>query len=507
MKISKILLSGIIAAGLSAAAQGQTVVHVVGSTAFRAPVIKAVLDLFNGSLGSNTPTTYTGDTAVYWGNSNIYKCNGIAISGTYNGTWYVFDAYFTGSASGVTDLTAQDQLSAFLNWNGTVATGGTDADVIATTGSGTYVSANYANYFDPSTPTADVAFSDSYYGSVAKLFADANLSASVGAYSTGPAIQAAINGSGHPIDAGTGSTASAHTVGIIPFEWLVNNPGLTGGVQNVSPASNITQQIVKELVSNGYAPLSQFSGNSADAGTDVYLVGRNEDSGTRIDTLAEGQAGFDVSPVQAQVSFVTNNKNTGAYPANSSAPYYYVGGNGTVVNAITQFPAGTALNTEGNISWSSAGHSGYITGGDVGNVLLATSSNFSLITVDSSYGTSGTGAALVGYISVADAAGSLSGNSAGQAQALSYDGVAYSVGAVEAGTYTVWDYEHEYYLSGIASGRKTFADALANQVFAHDADVDINGTDGNADAAGILYGSVNPTALRSKTGEGAIITP
>lgn len=505
MKLLKSLLAGLLVAGFAAAASAQTVVHVVGSTAYRAPFIQAVFDLFSGPLGANTAVSgSTGYTAVTWGQSTssgvALKCNGCAISGTYNGTWYVVDAYWTGSAAGVTDLVLGNHLSAFLLWS--------DVSSVALTGTGYNLGASAPTAdFDTSDPAPDIAMSDSNRSSVAKLFSDANTS---GGLPAGTTIESDITST---TLVNAGSTTNGHagkigTVGIIPFEWVINNPGIVSGVANPAPATNITQQVAKELAVNGYASLSQLSGNSSDYTSYVFLVGRNEDSGTRLDSLAEAQDGFDVSPIQASITESTT-KETGAYPVptgGNGTGALYVGGNGAVAQGITQFPANYALNTEPNINWTPSGHSGYVTGGDVANVLLTTTTNVGGITLDPSYGVSSYNKLdLVGYLGISDATSALSGNSSGNAVALSYDGVPYSVQAVENGQYSVWGYEHEYYVSG--NSKASFANAIADEIFSTDADIDNNENHAQADAAGIFYNSVSTYVTRSVSTEGGIITP
>ena len=56
-----------------------------------------------------------------------------------------------------------------------------------------------------------------------------------------------------------------------------------------------------------------------------------------------------------------------------------------------------------------------------------------------------------------------------QGKELSYNGVAYSLGAVQEGSYTFWGYEHMYYPTGYTNS--TIVDTIAAQLYSTDAAV------------------------------------
>jgi hypothetical protein len=245
-----------------------------------------------------------------------------------------------------------------------------------------------------------------------------------------------------------------------------------------------------------------LTGNATDASKYILLVGRNEDSGTRIAGLAEPQYGFGQPPIQYAYTF-SNNQNTqtdgrqtggittAGTPAAETAVATLTGGD--------EWPASAPVNTEPSLNWQTSGHSGYIAGGDVANVLLTLNpTTASSLTIGSFTPTvTPTNYYLVGYLGVADGYSitnpSATGVTAGVA--LSYNGVPYSVGAVENGAYTFWSYEHLYY-QGIHGGtplageQLTIANAIAQQIFTTDADINSSGAHGAGNAAGIFYSAM-----------------
>jgi hypothetical protein len=185
------------------------------------------------------------------------------------------------------------------------------------------------------------------------------------------------------------------------------------------------------------------------------------------------------------------------------------------VTGLGYWPANSPLNTEPSISWANAGHSGYIAGGDVKSVLQATNP---VVHTSLTYTVANTGLAdasigniwFIGYLGIADA------GVGGNAVTLSYNGVPYSVAAVANGAYTLWGYEHFYYLTGTGAGnlsgtKKTVADKLADKIYLTDADVSNANTGtihGTASAAGILLqgGNGNPAVTVVRSAEGGPIS-
>jgi len=78
----------------------------------------------------------------------------------------------------------------------------------------------------------------------------------------------------------------------------------------------------------------------------------------------------------------------------------------------------------------------------------------------SKMGKTGLAKSYVSYMSTGDAATLVTNGGA----TLTYNGVAYSLAAVQQGQYTLWSYEHLFYKSSLAGTKLTFGDALANQL-------------------------------------------
>jgi len=71
-------------------------------------------------------------------------------------------------------------------------------------------------------------------------------------------------------------------VAIQPFVFVKSVA--SGGVQSIT---NITWQQLQFLLASGSAPLSYFTGKASDATTNIYLIHRTLDSGTRVTTVQE----------------------------------------------------------------------------------------------------------------------------------------------------------------------------------------------------------------------------
>jgi hypothetical protein len=228
-------------------------------------------------------------------------------------------------------------------------------------------------------------------------------------------------------------------VGVVPFEWARNNG---------SPATitNVTNQLGSAVLNLGSLPQYQFDNGAA--ATPIFVTGRNFDSGTRLCTFAETGFGINNPPSQLDSTQAT---------ANHIAAGAWVAGAG------------------GNVFFTAA--NGFTSGGQVAAALDATGS-FAVI-----------GGYVISYLGVADANTAV----AGGATALNYNGVPFSVAAVQNGQYTFWSYEH--YLKspqltalGAADNHNVVANALATTI----------ASDAAVSPAGILLSGM----LVSRTAEG-----
>lgn len=204
-------------------------------------------------------------------------------------------------------------------------------------------------------------------------------------------------------------------VGVVPFEWARNNG---------SPATitNVTNQLGNALLLNGSLPQFQFDNGAAT--TSIFVTGRNFDSGTRLCCFAETGFGINNPPLQLDSTQTTaNHVASGAWVAGAGGDVFFTAANG------------------------------FTSGGQVATALDATGS----LGVIGGY--------LLSYLGVADANTAV----AGGATALNYNGVPFSVAAVQNGQYTFWSYEHylkspQLQALGAADNHNVVANALATTI-------------------------------------------
>jgi hypothetical protein len=314
-------------------------------------------------------------------------------------------------------------------------------------------------------------------------------------------------------------------LGIVPFEWVLGN--LPSGT--TVPFTNITQQTANYLIGNGAAPFSMFGATTAtdaNPGRDfAFLVGRNEDSGTRIVSLAEPQNGFIPTMEQFILSFSGGTvANTSAVPTPAANNGFYTGGAATQVVKLAPWTTNTVLNTEPNISWNASGHGGYVSGGDVAKVLSTPVSQTAVHTTAVANIPQNTGNAyFIGYIAMSDAKGFVppaatigaagsggTGTSVGitNGTCLTYNGVPFSVANVNNGSYSLWGYEHMYYISStggnsqpaIGSNQKIFADNIANNIASTYVVYDSSGKNAATDGTVLYYDSPGVKLLSTTPG-------
>jgi hypothetical protein len=497
MKLLKTLTLGLLAAAAVGTASAQTTIHLVGSTAYRAPDTAAIIDFLatTTNLTSGSAVGISGVHAGIAGSSQTNNqailgagaaiiANGTLTSGSTPGTAsIIIETYWTGSLSGVVDVVASNTTGAYLDPSGISSTGITAFNGSTVTNS-PYGSTGLLGTVTATAAAPDAAFSDSYQGTISKELATGTMTAPVGSYSSISTLATAC-ASGAIVDSGSSGNAgnaggTFGFVGIVPFEVCI---GAIADTTVTSAVSNISQQALNGLIGTGYVPQSYLTGGSGtkDTGNYFYWTGRNEDSGTRILYLQEPQFGAANSPVQLQIT-------------------------GNPVTSAQKYPV-TALNTEPNIVWNTAGHSGYASGGNVQTALDQTE-NSSAITFGANGGKASENSLASYFISslgLTDALATISGGG----KALSYSGVPFSVAAVENGQYTLWSYEHCYRLSGLTGTKLTTINGIADKVY--NADADVKASDGTHDAgagqaAGILDNASSPVLVYRSVVEGGNIS-
>jgi hypothetical protein len=281
-----------------------------------------------------------------------------------------------------------------------------------------------------------------------------------------------------------------------------------------APISSITQENAESLIHSGYLPVMAITASTANQYDYLFLIGRNEDSGSRLNVYAEAQAGVGQAAVQWMPSYTgspasyTDAGASAAYISTTGSNVVYDGGTTATLAGLQKWPANWALNTNTTISWTTAGHSGFVSGGEVASALEAinpiTSGSISI----TSGPTTPSKVYVIGYVGTADANSALTtGTSATNngATELKYNGTLYSQAAVKNGAYSLWGYEHALYNSSLESGDKLQAiDDIADTVYQTTASYNSSLTPvTDRTAAGIIEDS---TVLFSRGKEGGVIT-
>jgi hypothetical protein len=507
MKTLKTLGLSLVAAAISAgAASAATTIHIVGSSAFRSCDTAAAIYFLNAKGGTLHAAYDNASTSLLGANGSILANGTIGSGGTAT---FIIECYWTGSLAGTVDVASQSATDIFLDPSslpsGDVTTFNSSTVTLASPTNSTVFGggsklATLVSGGTTSTPPSgtifaapDLAFSDSVSTTIASELGTADGYVSpVGNTSSLSQLVNEISGSSTTIaNAGNPANATKHNlVGIVPFVWAIGNVTASSTVKGYTSIGNITQQAAEALIANGSIPQSFLTGGSgtADIGNYFYLLGRNEDSGTRIAALSESQAGVTNAPIQNEVTV-----------------------SGSVTGAF-QWPGSSALNTEPNISWSAVGHSGYATGSQLAAALNAaedgTETGGSLFTDGNAAGGNTGSSFFIGYLGVTDAVKVTAGTT------LQYNGVTYSPAAVENGQYTFWSYEHAYRQKATSeTAAESAADSIADDVYLITSDVASDGTHTST-----LNGSTASTTLapgipyqlmkytRSTT-EGGAITP
>ena len=240
MKINKTILAAALCLGVVGSSFASDV-YISGSTACRGNAFLAL------TVAGPTNVFSTITNITTWGSGTPKKGNYMNIHGILNGNsgYTVVHCSWSGSEAGIAN--AADNFTTFPE-----AQFSTDAD------DGTTHSAN------PTTTAAhltDVAFGDnaqSYSRSLTPVMQSTN-------------------------------------VCVIAFKWLRNNGWWTG--------TNVTVSQLQAAF-GGSCKTAVFSGNAADTNTYVYISGRDNGSGTRVNAF--GTSGFGIFNVPAQIEMDTN---------------------------------------------------------------------------------------------------------------------------------------------------------------------------------------------------------
>jgi hypothetical protein len=412
LKTIKITLASLFAVALTGLASAQTPVslHVTGSTAYRAATLVAISEILQPgySVGyvASAPEAYT-------------SANMVVFSGTTNsGVSVVIQTAFFGSIGGVCNvaggLTIGPGGTAYtdgqtIGWLSAISTQLASASVTFSGGvysvqGGQQVAAANATFDAAAVP--DLTMSDSFQKAAPTTYQKPVLSGEI--------------------------------VGVVPFVWICA-PGTTASTGTVTKLTSANA--IKAF--KGTLLLSNLSGKKGDKGVNVYLVGRDQDSGTRVAAITDTGFGNEKKGtiyndvMQYQPEFDGNP--VAVPPPTPSSP----------ITGAALWPATTSVDSIA----SPLGDSGYNSGSLVGKALLQTS-NYSNW--------------FVGYVGLNDGVTAL-GNASNfvlefNTGSLTYSGGSWDVSGVEDGSYTFWGYEHLLYLSSLTGSQLALAQEIGTEI-------------------------------------------
>jgi hypothetical protein len=344
--------------------------------------------------------------------------------------------YLTGStaARGVVDTTMLDATG-----NG-VFDSGSSITTVPASGTGSAGQANYRGLLGGADTIIKCSWSGSE-GGIADLAlgSSENFLSDDGSSQVSSTVDIAMADNAIAYSKNPSAAVTGAKVGIIPFKWVA---------QKGSAASlvNVTDQAIRQAL-KANAKLALFTGVSTDT-TRVYVSGRDNNSGTRVNALGESFYGIFTAPKQIEV-----------------------GSNGAMLtNSV-----------DGNIAtdW------GYSGGGSLASQMGYDLSQATSIDI----GPSGDGTShfsVIAYLGVGDATTAI-GNGGRE---LTLNGVAYSLAAIQEGRYNFWGNEYVYRKNTVSSQASTVYSALASLAAG-------KGIAGHADSAKLINDSSMMHATRT----------
>lgn len=425
MKLNKHILSLLAGSALVAPAFGATF-EITGATAFRKSTLQSIRNLYLASgqpfrFGHNASTEAGYDGATY-----------VTFEGTITGLsgTTVIRCSFNGSIEGLRALADSPTYDAsYLKLSAlteAATVGGTNQEAISTSG-------------NLETAQAEMAFSD---------------------------VDKALS----PYAANT--TLTGGSVGVVVFGIVAS--------EGASAITNVTSQQYKSLLSNGYMPLSYFTGVAADDNRLIFCTGRNDGSGTRTSYMTE--TGYGVTKTVQQ--------------------YLVIGSEGNQITALINVPQGGSLDITGTdldgfdaqpgtggiqpVSFPSnsastvwgqdlPGNGGAFSGSVLRGHLALDGDSVSVFDADGFdlFGSPQANIGLVSYISLNDAITARSGG----ATLCAYNGVSLAVSdagntqmtaadksKVYEGTYTAWNFQQFYRKTTASADTITLYNAIAAAV-------------------------------------------
>jgi hypothetical protein len=189
---------------------------------------------------------------------------------------------------------------------------------------------------------------------------------------------------------------------------------------------NMTDQLHEALWKTGTLPIALFTRDTTDP-TTVIATGRNNGSGTRATILAESKYGAFTNVVQYNATY--SGTRTDAYPTG-------------------RLLAISAFGNSGNSSNSGV------------RELLTRSSNDLTFDAGQGDGPQPFDGLFVSYLTISDANSALTEG----AQAMKYNGVAFSADNVKNGSYTLWGYQQFYLDNDSTAAEDTFDAAFRTAI-------------------------------------------
>ena len=422
-----------------------TVLRLTGSSAYRTPLMNQLYAMMYHSGSEPLAAADDGTGAAKAFNASTYAFVWGHI-GTATGTEVIFELNFSGSAAGVQAVVQNATVNTLFPVD-TLADAGY-AQVITSSSMATLptivghtqsvpADATMSDAAQAATPFLKPSLTDNQVAIVTfdwvanKGLATPATSSSHTAVTTAGSATVVLDsttgvGAGYTI---IGTNIPSTTVASVdsatqitlaaPFSGVLDSATAAVAVTITAPANpltNMTPQLAQSVFSAGQASLSLFTGNAADESLNVFAIGRNPDSGTRITAFAESAVGISSQVEQYQPTFASG-----------------------VVSSQTLWPAETVV----GISFGT-GTSGYSSGSGLVAPLKCT--------------TDAIGGYYVTYLGISDALSAASGGG----KILTYNGVPFSTKNVTEGKYTFWSYEHLDYLSSLASPKKNLATTFVN---------------------------------------------
>jgi len=359
MKKTKMLTMALAASTLAGSAFADYRVNIIGSTAYRKDCYAALKTFYGAGLAANYPYGY-GDTGHTEGANASNGSTNLVWSGTVGGQVVTIKCYWAGSSGGIGATADSVQQSGYLNNPPASAT----------------------DYEAASASTVpDFAFSDAAQSSTFYTRAGTDISMT-------------------PLSGGCA---------VLPFVWakgISSNPGYNN-ITNICTGKG--GQVAAALQGGGMN-LAQLTGTPADENNGfVYVVGRDDDSGTRTLSLIDSGYGFK-----------------------------------TVVQQYDVFagsPPDIEPHTDPNPDSAVTGNLG---GGYASGSLVKGALNVDVTSaVSNTNGLSGP-FFTIGYLGLSDANGLTHAFTGSGGQWLTYNGVAMSSNTINEGQYTMWGREEFY---------------------------------------------------------------